>query len=313
MAFSFKKYYLLFLLFFIIKQYIFSQTDSSYIKSYTHKLSARVFISKEFNTIFNTYLLTDITYQPNNPFSTGIGFSGDRVGFSISYGFKSFVGKEKGSTESFDFQYHFYGKKFIFDAIGQIYDGFFVDDYENNAIHLHKNLKTLKTGIFAQYVFNSEKFSYRAAYNQREIQIKSAGGFLLGGGMYYNEIYSDIPNFFDDTTGNKIKLTNFQFGPSIGYAYSWILTQRLYLFFSISGGINAGFNDKQKKVNAYPTAIPRFAIGYNGKSWSLNFSYLNDYLFAYFVDDRQIAVSSGGFQFSFIKRFYTNSKILKIL
>ena len=53
----------------------------------------------------------------------------------------------------------------------------------------------------------------------------------------------------------------------------------------------------------YPTAIPRFSIGYNGKGWSCYIHYGNNLIYTYYSSDFKMALSSGEIQLSFVKRF----------
>ena len=46
------------------------------------------------------------------------------------------------------------------------------------------NLALRQTGIEYTHIYNHRRFSARAAFEQSELQIRSAGSFLLGGGIY---------------------------------------------------------------------------------------------------------------------------------
>lgn len=164
-------------------------------------------------------------------------------------------------------------------------------------------MTTIKVGAFGQYVFNSRKFSYNAAFNQKEQQLQSAGSWLLGGGIYYNQI-----DFGIDTLGKYKKQNNFQLGPSGGYAYTWVMKRDFSITLSLSVGINIGINMEERDFMIAPTATPRFAMGYNGKSWGLHISYVNHLIYMLIFKENKIGSSTGNIQLTFTKRFYIQKK-----
>lgn len=159
-----------------------------------------------------------------------------------------------------------------------------------------------------QVVFNNKKFSYKAAFNQNERQLKSAGSFLLGGGVYFTKISSD--SSFVHKTRNSLR--NFQFGVSGGYAYTWAINKRWFASGSATVGANFGterINDFGKqKIEIYPTFFPRIATGYNKEKWSLGLSYINNLIFSSFSEstNSNVGLSSGNFQIAYIWRFDSN-------
>lgn len=307
------KYFISLICIFSISYPVFSQSENynNYkIIPFEQNFSLLFFMANKFNSVSHKYLSEKNIYEPNKPLSIGIGFVGEKIGLKIGYGFDFLTNNKKQRSESLDLQYHYYGRKFLFDATLQRHKGFYKNsDIESSDIY--EDFKTIKSGIFWQYVFNPDNFSYRAAYSQRDMQIKSGGSFLLGGGIYYSEIHCNIPYFFNDNEEEKTKLTNFQLGPSIGVAYNIAITKKFYMFFAISGGINLGFNDKFKDFSVFPTAIPRFSMGYNFNSWSININYTNDLIFAYISKNRKIMMDSGSVQLHVLKRFNVDYKKIK--
>lgn len=300
------KYYFKIILFIIgfcfYAQSAFSQVDSTYIRPLAYPFSLKINAANKFSALLHEHLFDENTYNPNRPLALGVGFTSGKIGMSFSYGFEFLSNKAKGHTESFDIQYHNYGRRIVFDVIGQLYKGYYNDDkMVGNDYQVHQNLRTIKVGLSGQYVFNSTRFSYSSTFSQKELQLKSAGSLLLGAAAYYNEIHSDLPGFFKDSL--QIKQINFQLGPTIGYAYNWVVSPVFYISASVSGGFNLGFNDQISNVMVYPTAIPRFAAGYNMDKWGILMSYVNNLIYTYYSENRKIALSSGGIQLTFIRRF----------
>ncbi len=249
-------------------------------------------------------------FMPNTPMNLGLGISikNTIIDFSYGQGLSFMKDKEKGRTKALDFQIHNYGRKFIIDLFVQKYRGFYTADDAGKNVQLYPDLKIQQYGAFGQYVFNNKKFSYKAAFMQNEKQLKSAGSFLLGGGVYFSKINSDSSFVYK----SKNALRNFQFGVSGGYAYTWAISKRWYTSGSATIGVNVGterINDFGKqRIEVYPTFFPRIAFGYNKEKWSLGLSYINNVIFSSFSDDNKsnIGLSSGNFQIGAIWRLNTN-------
>lgn len=281
---------------------LIGQEDTTFFNKYKDPLTLKISISNKFVSLLYENNNNEITFDPNRPISLGLGVNFKKMGISFCYGLGFLSNDQKGETHSFDIQYHNYGTQFCFDVIGQVYTGFYDDDYElNGNYQVYKNLKAIKFGFFGQYIFNSFKFSYHAAFSQKGIQKRSAGSFLLGGGIYYSQIQSEIPQFFIDSTQTKIN--NIQLGTSVGYAYTWVLSGKMTCSLALSVGFNGGVITSTKQFMIYPTAIPRFSIGYNGKRWSCYIHYGNNLIYTYYSPNFKMALSSGEIQLSFVKRF----------
>lgn len=293
----------------------FSQVDSTYIGSYERKMALKGYLLKNFLFIGKEKDDEMVTYMPNNPVGIGLGVAVNNtvLSFSYSYGFDFMRDRKFGKTKALDFQFHHYGRKFVFDLFVQRYRGFYLEDDKNNFLGLFPDLRIRNYGVFGQYVFNNRKFSYRAAFDQNEKQLKSAGSFLLGGGVHTTKIYSDTTRFFND----KNVLRNFQFGVSGGYAYIWAINNKWFVSGSTTVGINFGAETFGKigkqRLEVYPTVFPRVAFGYNQETWSLGFSYVNNIIFPSFSENTNLSLHSGNFQMVYVKRLNTPSFLSKIL
>lgn len=286
----------------IITRDLFAQEDTTYFRKYNNQLAFKVALSNKFVSLLYEKNNQEITFDPNRPISVGVGVNYKKMGMSFSYGLDFLSNDKKGKTHSFDIQYHNFGDRFSFDIIGQVYTGFYDDDYElNGDFMVYENLKAIKFGFFGQYIFNSSKFSYNAAFSQKGVQLKSAGSVLLGGGVYYSQINSEIPDFFIETT--QTKLTNIQIGISSGYAYTFVLPKKFSCSIALSVGCNGGIITSTKQFMIYPTVIPRFSIGHHGKTWSCYINYGNNLIYTYYSPNFKMALSSGEIQLSLIKRF----------
>lgn len=306
-----KRRYILILYAFFVSISSFSQIDSTYIQAFDQELSIRPYVYKKFTTL-SAETDNDLTqYLPNTPVGIGLGVTYKKYSLSGGYAFGFMRDKNKGKTKSTDFQYHYYGRKFIFDIFFQNYKEFYREDgKQHDVYHIYPDIRLSQYGVFGQYVFNSKKFSYQAAFNQSEKQLRSAGSFQLGGGLYYNEVRSDstivLPND---------KLISYQVSVSGGYAYTWVIRRNFFTSFSLSFGISLGaknIGEFTRKVEVLPSVFPRFSMGYNGNDWSVGLSFvLNNMYVSHNNKTQKIALGTGNFQLSYIKRINIAPKFLK--
>jgi len=266
----------------------------------------RGFLAKKLLFLVQEYGEGERVFMPNNPVELGAGFSINNtvLSFGYGYGFDFMRDKEYGKTKSFDFQFHNYGRKHAFDFFFQQYKGFYMEDDKMDAeFVLCPDLEIKKYGVYGEYIFNNKKFSYKAAFDYSEKQLRSAGSFLIGGGIYYTDIKSDSSFFHNE----KNTLKNFQFGISAGYAYTWVINRRFFLGGSASTGINFGNESFSRigkdKLEVYPSISARVSAGYNKVDWSLGFSYVQNFIFPSFVENESIGLSSGHFQLTYVRRF----------
>lgn len=302
---------------FLIPFACFAQVDSTYIGFYGQGIAPRTFIARDFiYMVQETKGAEDKTYMPNNPVKLGLGLSINNsvVNIGYGYGFDFLRDRSLGKTKSFDFQYHYYGRKFVADLFVQEYEGFYLDDNSKNPT-VYSDMTMRMYGLHGLYILNNKKYSYRAAFNHTEKQLKSAGSFLLGVGAYTTKISGDSSFLYKD----KTIFRSFQIGISGGYAYTWVLGRRWFINGSTTVGINFGAEKFSRfgkdKLDVSPSVFPRISVGYNKQTWALGFSYVNNILFNSVSSDNSISVHSGSFQFTFVKRFNMtiNKKITKYI
>ena len=193
----------------------------------------------------------------------------------------------KDQSEYFDLQVHSFGKKIGFDAYFQKNRGYFITDGDDifnssqNGVRLPRRddlrLQNLSVNVF--YNFNSDKFSYRAAYIHDEKQLKSAGAFILTGSLGYFKAKADssfIPpnskfgfqpeSFYDQTDFYTVAITP-------GYAHTFVLFKNMYLSGSLSGLVGLQYYEASAKngydegFDHYFKGILRASAGYSTNRW----------------------------------------------
>lgn len=160
-------------------------------------------------------LRSDLNAAHKMTFSFSVGYRG--LTFSLSANPLKWAGKYK------DLEYNIvsYGRKFGFDASyisANTYGG--ETRFGDRSLDIEKgNVSQRQVSASGYYVFNHRKFSYPAAFSQSELQLRSAGSWLLAASLTGGKIRSEI-----DTEGfPSPKVDYFNFGLGGGYGYNLVL------------------------------------------------------------------------------------------
>ncbi len=292
------------LLFFVLLPYAGNaQYDSTYISPFKQELSVGMYSYYEFTML--THEVDEdknVSYMPNSPVGLGLSVSYKNFSLSGGMGFRFLRNKKLGETRVIDWQYHHYGRKFIFDVFFQNYKGFYnKDENDRKIIHTYPDIKIIQYGAFGQYIFNNKKFSYRAAFDQNERQLKSAGSFQLGGGFYFNQVSSDTTL----TINEKNKLNKYQLSISGGYVHTFVIKKNYFAAIGVSAGLNIGTESLSpiKKLELSPSLFPRMSTGYNGSNWSIGLSFVMNRTYVSFNDKLNMLFDTGSAKITFIRRF----------
>jgi len=285
-----------------------ASSDSAYVQPHKGSFTLK---TRLYNNIFALNVRSlkennETTYATNNPMNLGFGISHPKlpVDLFMGFGLGALPNDEYLRTKSFDFQIHKYGRRVVVDLFVQDYNGFYIEDSKltPNEANCH-DLSAFEIGLVAQYVFNGDKFSYQAAFNQNERQLKSVGSLLLGGGVYYFDIQSD--GSLEPNMQKTMRST--QFGVNIGYSYNWVISKSWLVNGSLSLGANLGndnintFFNRQLYVN--PMSLVRIATVYDKKRWALSFSFVLNMVGVEYNKDVESNLSFGRFNLTYLHRF----------
>lgn len=295
-----KHIYIIFYLSVFIVCHLRAQTtaaDTAYIGHYNQKILLGGYVAT------NAVLLTTAgkNYYPNNPFNVGVIFAlkNTVINAMFDYGVVSLKSKAYGKTRLTDFQIHNYGRKLMVDLFIQQYKGFYNSDLKGREIVRYPDLSVSQIGVEGTYVFNGDRFSNKAAFEQSERQLQSAGSVILGGGVYLYKIGLDS----NMTIAGNSPFRNFQIGLNGGYAYSWVINDHWLLSGMAKVGASGG-NEPQlageRKIRIYPTAFARGSAAYQKPTWAVSFLMLinNKSIYAY---QNHIQITSVNFQLAYVK------------
>ncbi len=267
-----------------------------------------------------------VRYSPNKTFSAGLGASYRFATVNLTFGVLK-PDLSRGETRDFDLQINKYGRKFVIDFILQLYKGFYLTDQtlapSGEAYYVRPDLSVNSIGGSFQYVLNNRQFSYRAVFQQTEVQKRSAGSFLLGLEMYVGRFKGDssiVPSQVNrlGPTEQIDRMRYLEFGPNGGYAYTWVFGN-FFLTASASASLNATINqfysaeEVSTSMGVSPNTFLRGSAGYNKERWSINFFAISAGFHFPRIEERTVNVNSGRFRMNFVYRFVPSRRAKRIL
>lgn len=313
--------------------------DTNYITDLSDKLAIRVLGVNKFNkfTIENNDNDQQIEFLPNNNLNLGFGVNYKWFGLSMAFNFP-FVNNDNhiyGETRRFDFQLNIFARKFIVDFYLQSYQGFYIsnpqsyipDWTEGMAYPTRPDIKTTALGGNYLYVFNNKKYSGSAAFNQTELQKKSAGSFLLGGYASLFGITGDsvfIPSTVSDLYNEELHFKDIEvavLGVMAGYTHTFVLWKKFYISLSFIPGLsiqgyNVGYPDQANNKEGSIVAgnyVVKSAFVYNSKRSFAGITANNGSFFGYASKQHKtnLIFGNGSVKFFYGRRFnvYQKKKI----
>ncbi len=315
--------------------------DTNYIKSYVKDYTTRLFGSVKYGQMaYNDNLVgASLSYKPNSKFVLGLGANHGILGLNIGINLP-FLNKDDdkyGETSYIDWTLRLFSPGLNTTVYLQHYKGFYLSNTkdmipgweEGDPYYFRPDIRTNTLGLEVIYIFNSGKFSYRAAILQNEWQKKSSGSFLAGGSLIYNTTIGDssiVPSklnyglFYDDLLFDRSK--NFSFGPVVGYAHTFVIKKHFFIMGSINGSGSIGFtrlvpvnSDDAVKSGLALGVRSEFilSLGYNSDRWYFGLAFMNLSVETQApIDERTISYETGIYRINLVRRFKT-AKPLKAL
>ena len=312
-----------------------ADVDTAYVKDYSHLLTGRAFLSTKFNA-FRIEPIADgtpLVYRPNSKINMGIGASYRKVTINIGFGIP-FVNQDDeryGRTRYLDAQANLLSPERATNFFLQVFKGYHIASYDREQLGwsdadvelpYRGDLVEFNVGISTLRVYNSRRFSYRAAFNQDAWQCRSQGSWLVGGYALYYRIAADsslVPSVLSRQFAQQGALRKGDFadlGPMAGYAYTWVLKRRWFVTGSLAVG--AGLSMQRTISDPYPEIIPerttttwgpgwhlqmRGGIGYNSRRDQIGLTF-NEERVHYLLDDqRRFRWHVGNLRFNVVHRF----------
>ena len=315
--------------------------DSTYIKVYKDELTSRVFLARKQNgiSISEKLLNPGLQYKTNDNLLLGLGYTYSflNINLAIKAPFINSDDDIYGKSKYLDLSIQTYFRSFIFGTYLQWSRGYYLSNPENfqsgsvNEIpmQIRGDMRTNLLGLSIEYLFNSSRYSYKAAFLQNEFQKKSAGSPIAGVEAYWvlcmaDSALSPYANrgyvFVNENPYNQVDL--FNFGINGGYAYTFVWNELLYISLASTVGLAGGhhrvhntwdYNTLKEGYSVGVTNNTKVSVGYNNNQYYVGVSYER-----YSVS--QLMGSSGDWmsywnsyiRFSVVKRFNLK-RTIKIL
>lgn len=276
--------------------------DTSYYQRYNHRLTLGPLLLKK-NSVYATRSRDDdafpLRYSTNSPTRLGLSIGYDWLSVSGSVGLGTLdpdYKKEKGKTQSANFQMSVNGKSVLGDLHFQVNKGFYLRGQQDpsfapGAYYVRPDIKTQIFGVTIRKILKGDRFSIKAPFVYDSWQQRSAGSFLIGGEFIYGNAKGDsafvpanLSASFPNADVNYMRYI--MFGPTAGYAHTFVVKKHLFVtgVVSVNGDAAQTFEKTEQgaeRTRWYfsPNLSLRGAIGYNTEKWELVGSVISNRFF----------------------------------
>jgi hypothetical protein len=302
-------------------------SNNGYYIVYPKEVIFRIYLTNKFAPFtISSNNKEDLNYKTNSKLGLGAGFTYKALTLNLAYGF-NFLNpdKGKGKTKGLDLQLHLYPKKWAIDLTGAFLRGYYLDPKDYNGLtltdyykrpDLHRNILALSVYRIA----NPDKFSYKASFNQKDWQIRSAGSFLYGGETHYGIIKGDSALVPAASGTNYVQagideIHFFGIGPGIGYAYTLVMGRHFFITASAIGSLNVEVSKEESGLNKnevtkiLPGGNYKAGIGYNSSTWSLTAGLIGNAIYAgSAISKKEYFLPTGNVNLVLARKFGTKSK-----
>lgn len=268
----------------------YAQQDSNFIYAFPHRITINpsFFLrTYSFSLKSNQENAEVVVYKPNNLMRVGVVgiYKGYKLGLSIKT--PSYL-DNKSNTESFSLFFSTQTRLLNWGL-----DFYWLNNQgyelmrpipEGEDTYFRHDIKTTNVG-FSTHFINSNKFSLKAALNQTEKQLKSAGGIGIQVSINYSGLESDSTIIPFSQQSKFSFLNEFSSGGFLsfnlrpGYAYTYVLGDFSATFFANVGlGLQIQnyqlSGEKDWEVKLAPSLKVHQILGYNMEKGFINVSFL---------------------------------------
>ena len=303
--------------------------DTAYVRDYSHQLTMRLYSNTKYNALFIGSPFTDLVYRPNNRINIGIGASYHALTLNIGFGvpFLNDDDAVRGRTRYLDAQANIHTQRWATNLFMQVFGGYYISSHDLGQVGWEQDterpyradLVQFNLGASTLRIFNDQRFSYRASFNQDAWQRKSQGSFLLGGYLTYYNVRADsslVPtrlNVLFDTQTHMRRGSFLDVGPMGGYVYTYVLKE--HWFMTISAAVGAGLSI-QRIFLALPEGETRHTdtgpgwhgqlragIGYNSHKTCIGLSINQENIGYLPASQESFRWNVGNIRLNFVQRF----------
>ena len=317
----------IFLIFVMFPIWIQAQ-DTDYIEDRSHQLQVHLYGKQKFTDLNFMDIESNRTliYSPNDQLNVGLGFNWRFIGLGFAFNFRLINNDDDvyGDTKRLDWQMNLFTKRSVMDLTFFLYRSFYIENpkavlnawKEGDPNYIRPDISMAGFGFSHIYVFNHERFSYKAAFLSNAIQKRSAGSFLLGGQFNFGGMASDS-SFFPTNSNfshyaSLMAANRNSLGLNLGYAYTLVLPWHTYASLGLNLtpsllGVSVRLKNKLPdfKLRGGLGSQVRIALGYNGDLYYGGISFISHLYSIRMKRDNlpDISWQNGNLRFFFGRRF----------
>lgn len=240
-----------------------SKIDSTFIRSYYNDLIVRIYSADKGNNFMITDRSNDLSirFRPNDYYKLGVGVNYKWFGLKIGANLPTSNANESvyGKSSSFGLQSYIVARRFMLDIVAMKSKNYYLQLSGKNAkdfvasgeevYDVQSGLQSTNIGVNFIYVVNYKRFSYKAAFNQTDLQKRSAGSIIWGGGASLFETKGNEKLIADEINLNYFRewggldaIHSYTVYGGFGYAYSLVPFQRAILTGAVIGRLGVRYN-----------------------------------------------------------------------
>jgi hypothetical protein len=302
-----------------------AMTDSTFYKTYEELVTGRFYFSRKYTGLLikDPSSGIELNYKPNTTLNMGVGATYRSFTLNLAYGFP-FINPDRGrgDTRYLDLQAHFYGRKSNIDLFGQFYNGLYLSPKgygrDDNKYYVRPDLRLREFGGSYQYIFNSERFSFRSSFLQNERQKRSAGTLLIGGEFFIGKASADSSVYptlsISGTRPNTELLRFYEVGPNIGYAYTLVIARHFFVTGSITLAADYSLSEFEgpngtTSVSGFnPNSMLRLFAGYNSDRSAISITFTNSRVNIDSQKNLGVSINTGNIRLNYIRRFHVDAR-----
>jgi len=239
--------------------------------------------------IFNE--INHLEYRTDKPFDIGIGLRYKTISAKLSV---PILINQLFKNWAFDFEMDSYFDNVFYEAYFKHYPYFYIGDS-----NIQSELSIHSSGLKATFIHNHENHSLTSFTTLDRKQNISSGSLLYGFGIFHSSLYSidmSIKKF-----DNRQHLL--YFGPSIGYSYTHVFSNGIFINPSLLLFTSPGINITTGKWLFIPQLEPKIVIGHHNSTWSTNLIMKNNADFIIWNKDDLDILTLVSVTLMFSKRF----------
>ena len=305
------------------------EIDSTFIYKFKKTNDARLFYGTQgYSMEFGSRRETDgeiptSLYNNVNDF-VGIGITYKIIDADLSFSLPKtrLLEEDRENLDQFRFSLSYTGRKFAMRGLMTSTNGVIVTD-PLARFQSESNVHQFRLCGQFTYYFNNQKYSYRAAMFQNELQRKTAGSFLMRLEPFYRGLGAQsglVPSSYDkvEVYGEQAGLQYLNGAGCLalpGYGLTWTpFGERFYVSPIVFAGPGAAYNfseangTKYTYVNWEWAAMFLLNLGYNGDKTYLNLNVTTDINHialnpSYFTSTNLKICLTFGFRFNNVEKF----------